>query len=224
MTDNVFETTTTTTPVIADQALVEKRLKDKDEYIARLEAENKVAREAAARADTLEANAEKLRQELLKAQTPTKVETNTTSVPEDKIRDLVKSTMIQTEAEKLTAINTAIVNDKLTKHFGTSEKAKEAIQATAAKLGVTVEYLKTVSIQSPNALFSMIGLDEQAAPVQVDTTRSVLNTQAQAESAVLQPGTKAYFENLRRTAPSKYWDKNTQIEIYNAFAKGTYKP
>lgn len=192
-----------------DPAVLLKRLKDKDEYISTLEAENKTAREAAAQADISKNILEEIRNEIKK---PAKVEgpQSQHTVDANEIRDLVKSSLVEAETSRQTIKNTEQVSDTLSTHFGSLDKAKEAITKAASDLGVTVQYLRDIGAKSPTALYKMLSIEPKQKVTQLDTTKSILNTNTNQQD----PNVKdlAYFQQLRKTDPHKYWSVEVQAQ------------
>jgi hypothetical protein len=116
--------------------------------------------------------------------------------------------------------NKTTVNDMLVKKYGDSTKAKDAVTNLAASLGIPTAYLADVAARSPSAFFKLVGIDTVPPSKTLDTNRSALNSAADHTSPDSTPGTKAHFENMRRTDPSRYWSVAVQKQVHEAAARG----
>jgi hypothetical protein len=224
MTDNVFDAATTaSTAPEPDKGLTgdAKRLADKDSFITQLKAELETARAAAAAVDETKNTLEELRAEF-RAMTSSTGSTETTRAAPDEqtIQRVVLESMQELEVKRDRERNQNTVNDMLVKKYGDSAKAKDAVTNLAASLGVPAAYLADVAARSPSAFFKLVGIDTVAPPRTLDTNKSALNSTAEYTPADSTPGTKAYFENLRRTDPSRYWSVAVQKQVHEASARG----
>ncbi len=93
----------------------------------------------------------------------------------------------------------------------------------AAELGLSIEFLKDVAAKSPTAFLNVMGETEKPL-VESDLTKSSVNSEGlkRQNNVVLKEGTKAYFDNLRKTDPKTYWTPHTQQRIFEAAKRGTY--
>ena len=77
----------------------------------------------------------------------------------DDIARYVQDAIVQRDEEKIAEQNAAVVAATLDNHFGSREKAEEAYLAVAASNGLSIEFLHGIARKSPEAVFSMMGLD-----------------------------------------------------------------
>lgn len=212
---DVFATDKVETPAPADN--VEKRLQDKDAFIETLKLEAKTAREAAAAAEAKSLKTDTILEEIRnEMKRPLKAEGDTARdavVDENKIRDLVKSTISSEEAQRVATQNTKAVTDVLSQHYGDLAKAQDAIRKVASDLGVSVEYLRDVGTRSPQALYKMLSVSPVQKVTPVDNARSIVNTQ----HAPQDPNSSelASLNQLRKTDPYTFWNVVNQKKYHD---------
>lgn len=243
MTEDVFDTQTpqTDTDPLAELVGEGKKFKDTsalakakveaDAFIERLKAENVEMRKEVGAVDNAERQLAELRAEItaLKAKpAQSNREGNTTpALTESDVAALVQREITNLEASRSAAQNIKEANTKAMEIFGSTEKATEAVRARASELGLTVDFLKTVASQSPSAFLSMIraGSPEQVVKNARHITGTVNTESPGTQSAsTLKPGTKEFFDNMRRTDKKRYWSPDVQNKmIPEAVAAGTYQ-
>ena len=137
-----------------------------------------------------------------------------------KIRDEIQAA----DREKAGRINAEQVASRLVEVYGTEEKANEVVRAKAAELGVSVQWLLDIAVQSPKAFFNTTGLETQSRP-SAQAPRTEVNPLAlkATDNSEKGYGTKEYFDNIRRENPAKYWDPSVQNAIFKAAQAGIYK-
>jgi hypothetical protein len=89
------------------------------------------------------------------------------------------------------------------------DKANERVLAKANELGVTAEYLKDMAARTPNGFRSIMGMG--AGSTSTPGASSEYRPQVDAG------GNKrnfAYYEELRKTSPSKYFSREVQQELF----------
>ena len=80
--------------------------------------------------------------------------TNPTLSEED-LKSLVEQTLNQREIDSTVSNNLKLVDEELEKSYGTEAQAK--IQEKAQELGMSMERIKEIAAESPNAFFALIG-------------------------------------------------------------------
>ena len=112
-------------------------------------------RSRAAQADALEAVIERLQPNAI----PAKIETPTNAgLSEEATIKALEDVIAKREARKIAEDNFKAVNNQLLAKFGNDpEKAKAAVAAKAAELGITVPDLAALSSKSPKAVLAYFG-------------------------------------------------------------------
>jgi hypothetical protein len=83
------------------------------------------------------------------------VENTTRQISEDDLKSLVEQTLSQRQKEQTLNGNLSFVDEELAKTYGT--EASAVIKQKAAELGMTMDRLKEIAGESPNAFFTLIG-------------------------------------------------------------------
>lgn len=229
MTD-VFNADTETTVEASKDDTVEKRLKDKDDFIERLKAEAAELRAEVAKKVDAEKALEDLRNELrsLKEQritSPQAKENTTPALSEVDIKTLVQKTISETEASRDKSENIKRANDELVALFGgDTKKAVEEVQKRAKELGVSVQFLKDAAAQSPTAFIEVMGVKREKVEDSGTFVQSSVNSDGmKVDKVMLKEGTKAFFDNIRKTDPKRYWTPEVQNQLWKAAKAGTYQ-
>ncbi len=208
---------------------VDDRLKDKDDFIEQLKQETKRLRDELNNKLDAEQALEELRNELksLKAVQQQSVKDGTPSaLSEVDIRTLVQKTITEREANSSKEQNIKQANDNLVASLGGDvKKAAEEVQKRAKELGVSVQFLKDAAAQSPTAFIKLIGGDKSSNSDDGTFVQSTVNSTAlgNENKVVLREGTKAYFDNVRKSDPKKYWTPDVQNQLWKAVKAGTYQ-
>lgn len=77
------------------------------------------------------------------------------ALSEEDLKSLVEKTLSQRDQEAMLKRNLAVVDEELTKTFGTD--AANVVAGKAKELGMSMERLKEIAQESPNAFFALIG-------------------------------------------------------------------
>ena len=193
---------------------------ESDRFIEQLQSELSGLREELDKRMTSEEVLAKIREETNSAN-QAQGEQTSPSLSEDKVAELVKNTLESTRTEEQRNTNLKAVDDKLVELYG--DKANAELTKKANELGVGVDFLAGVAMQSPAAFFNTVGINtnQQTTP---GVTQSTVNTEALAQTGGQAPqqGSKEYFDNLRKENPREYWNPKTQNLIMQARAAGTY--
>lgn len=206
-------------------SLIEKRLRDKDDYIKRLEEEAAEMRKDIKNGEELKAEMEQLRKqigEVRQSRSQPQAEVHTGSaLSEEDLRGLIADTITERERVSTAAKNVKEANEAILKHIPGEKEAAEFVRKKADELAMPVEQLKEVAAQSPSAFKKLLGLtDSNNNKVSVAAGGSV-NTQ-NLQAGNMRPGTKAWWDNMRRTDRSKYWSVSNQQQILKDKTSGLY--
>jgi predicted ribosome quality control (RQC) complex YloA/Tae2 family protein len=132
-------------------------------HIARLEAENKEF----ARTKTVEQIVQEFK-ESQQSQPQSQVPTSTPAqsvLPDDTALEqkLEKLLREKAEAERKEAAKRQVA-EGLLRHYGSIDKAKEAMALKSKELGMPIETLDSIGLTSPQALFQMFGIENTQRP------------------------------------------------------------
>lgn len=198
-----------------------------DAHIARLESEMAELRKDLGKSVDAAAQLNELRDELkaLRTANPQASRDNTSpALTVDGIKALVNESLTQAERNRTAQQNIQKANDAMVQHFGSLEKASEAVKARAAVVGLSVQDLQLMAAKSPTA-FQKIMLDgAEKSDGPLNPQSAVREVPAGGfEGGKPKEGTKAYFDDLRKTDPKRYWKPETQEAIIRAAKAGTYQ-
>ena len=229
--DNQNQTPTQETPVTTEN-LLEKRLADKDAYIARLEAE------ASERNQDLErlANEAKQKDEIQKLLdearqktqvTPPQVKNGTPPVETpaqpnaEELVERVKESLKLEQTQRVKDQNLKEAADQLVVIYGSEDKAKEIVQQKANELGVSVKFLEDAAAQSPKAFYELLGATgshkSSVAPRSEKNTAALNNAPGMTKE-----GSKAWYAELRRADPALYYSPKIQQQMMRDALQGKY--
>jgi len=138
----------------------------------------------------------------------TNSQNTTASLSEDDLKSLVEKTL--TEREKGTALanNLSLVDQELEKSFGTEAKTKVANKAK--ELGMSMERMREIAAESPQAFFSLIGEPEK-------TFSPMVQGSVRTEGVNMQNSTErdfSYYQKLRRENRNLYYSAKTQQQMF----------
>lgn len=138
----------------------------------------------------------------------TNSQNTTASLSEDDLKSLVEKTL--TEREKGTALanNLSLVDQELEKSFGTEAKTKVANKAK--ELGMSMERMREIASESPQAFFSLIGEPEK-------TFSPMVQGSVRTEGVNMQNSTErdfSYYQKLRRENRNLYYSAKTQQQMF----------
>lgn len=130
---------------------------------------------------------------------------------ESRIRATIQA---QTEQAKREA-NFKQVVDVLLSTYGTEEKANDVINNKAAELGLSVDRLKELAAESPKAFLNNIGIGQPSSSFTAprgDVNPAALHNQG--GQGRVEPGTWEFYENIRKTDPTRYWSRSVQNQMH----------
>tara|TARA_Y100000992_G_scaffold301080_1_gene271122 strand:- start:10715 stop:11482 length:768 start_codon:yes stop_codon:yes gene_type:complete len=135
---------------------------------------------------------------------------NTTgAVNEEDLKSLVEKTLNQRELQAKVQTNLQYVDKELEGSFGTEAKAQ--IEKKATELGMSVDRLRDIAAESPNAFFALIG--ENKRP-----TDPMVSGSVRTEGVSMQPSTERdfnYYQKLRRENRNLYYSAKTQQQMFD---------
>jgi DNA polymerase III alpha subunit (gram-positive type) len=132
----------------------------------------------------------------------------TGAVNEEDLKSLVEKTLNQRELQAKVQTNLQFVDKELEGSFGTEAKAQ--IERKATELGMSVDRLRDIAAESPNAFFALIG--ENKRP-----TEPMVSGSVRTEGVSMQPSTERnfdYYQKLRRDNRNLYYSAKTQQQMF----------
>lgn len=118
----------------------------------------------------------------------------------------------QTKAQQDSNWNEVV--SSLTKKYGEWKAADSYVQERARELDISLEHATQMAKNSPKAFKKLFGIDESAS---TSNTAGSHGAGAQGQRGVSShPGQvrdKAYYSNLRKNDPNKYWSVDTQAQM-----------
>ena len=129
-------------------------------------------------------------------------------VNEEDLKSLVEKTLNQRELQAKVQTNLQFVDKELEGSFGTEAKAQ--IERKATELGMSVDRLRDIAAESPNAFFALIG--ENKRP-----TEPMVSGSVRTEGVSMQPSTERnfdYYQKLRRDNRNLYYSAKTQQQMF----------
>lgn len=140
------------------------------------------------------------------------------AIKKEDLASLVREITSQERQAEQALRNANEIEARMLAEFGDEQTANRIVQAKAQELGVSVEFLQSVALQSPKAFFTTLGL-EAAKDVATPQTRGKqdVNTEAfmrQNANTTAPVGSYKYYEDLRKNDPKTYWSPKTQNQIY----------
>jgi len=139
-----------------------------------------------------------------------------TTLDPSSLKELIAQVLDNRTAEQRAADNRTKVDSYLQQTYGT--EAGKTVQEKAKELNLSVDYLKSIAEQSPNAFYQLIGAPkprESAAPPS-GSVNSV---------ATMQSGerTYAYYRELRKSDPVRYNSLQIQKQMFADAKKAAEK-
>ena len=129
------------------------------------------------------------------------------TLSEEDLKSLVEQTLNQREIDSTVSNNLKLVDEELEKSYGTEAQAK--IQEKAQELGMSMERIKEIAAESPNAFFALIGEPKKtfSPMVQGSVRTEGVNMQASAERDW------SYYQKLRRENRNLYYTPKIQQQL-----------
>lgn len=202
-----------------DPAVLAKGYATSQEYIAQLETELKVAKEANTKQDYMK----EVLDSINAAKSPSAGATATQdtnnggantkedhpSVSADQIKDLVKEALTLEELNRTSQQNLLETDKKLTELFGT--EAANVVEKRGNELGMSKERLKQLAEESPTAFLSLMGAP--SAKETNTTTTSTVNTTATSNHGSSNERNFRFYMDLKKSNPKEYRTATIQNQM-----------
>lgn len=202
-----------------DPEVLAKGKLESDRYISELEAQLNQLREDLKKEDY----AEKILQEIRNKATDTNtvnqsLPNNDTvgtaqdgtpepSLSEEDLKSLVEKTLTEREQQSTVAQNLKVVDEELTRQYGT--EAQKTVAKKAQELGISLDRMKEIASESPTAFFALIGEGKK-------NFNPMVNSSVRTEGVNLQPSTERnwnYYQKLRRENRDLYYTPKVQQQL-----------
>jgi len=184
-----------------------------DEMIEQVKNENAQLREDLDKRVNMEEMLNKIKEE--RAAQPT-VENTTPQLDEKSLEGLVSGIMDKRATQATVQGNLNTVDNKMKEIYG-EDKASEMVATKAQAMGLKPSDLGDLAQKSPEAFYQLMGVTADKPSTPTVTTPSVRMDNFEAGNTGVKD--KAYFDNLRRTDPRKYFSPAVQNE-YMRLASG----
>lgn len=131
-----------------------------------------------------------------------------TNLSASDLESLIESTLTKRQAQMTASQRLQEAEAKLVEVFGT--EAKNVVNTRASELGLSVERLKEIASESPDAFLALMGQAPKKETNQ--TTRSTVNTQS-GFTANSGERNNDFYQNYRREKPSEFWSVKVQRQM-----------
>lgn len=194
---------------------------ESDAFIDHLKAEINQLKEVANRQMQAQTELDALKTQLKTLREAPQSKDNTNpALSEDKIKSLVENAVTQAEANKTATQNILEANVKIVSHYGTLEKATQAVQAKARELGISVDMMKDIAAKSPTAFLNLVGVQGQTGPQEVNIQGTVNTTGFGRQSSTPETETQAYFSKMLKENPREYFTPAVQQRYFKLVKEG----
>lgn len=193
--------------------VMQKRLQDKDEFIAQLQQENQQTREMYASLEERMQNLSKIEEVLNKRDNQQDFGSQDTSLDEDALVGKVIENLNAKKTQEQMQQNYQSVLERMKATVG-EEHIESKVSEAAKANGLTVDDMVETARKSPQAFYKLIGLDNKQQP---HTPNPMRGTQTPPQET----GAKdfAYYSRMMRENPKEYWKPETQREFRKLFAQ-----
>jgi hypothetical protein len=137
----------------------------------------------------------------------------TPSVDDGSLDERVARVLEQKTAEQARKANLENAVSTLRAIHGDNDKVKAAIAAKATELGMSPASLKATAEQSPAAFLRLMGAEQKQVQAPIPSRNAGGTAAAPSSSGVKN---FAYYENLRKTMGSRYYDARVQNEMFKS--------
>ena len=131
----------------------------------------------------------------------------TAAVNEDDLKSLVEKTLTQRDKDAAVKHNLSQVDQELDKSYGT--EAASVVQKKAQELGMSMDRLRDIASESPNAFFTLIGEPQKSFTPMVQGS-------VRTEGVNMQASTQrdwSYYQKMRRENPNEYYSPKLQQQL-----------
>ena len=123
---------------------------------------------------------------------------------EEDLKSLVDKALSDKEKQTVTERNQKLVEEELSKQFGTEAQAE--VNKRAQELGMSLERMQEIASESPNAFLSLMGQPTRNLDPMVNSTVRTESVTSQASS----DRDWAYYQKLRKENRSLYYSPKIQ--------------
>lgn len=198
-----------------DPEVVAKSKLEADAFITNLENQNAELREDLGKhnyaKDLLEQLQDKTTHVANVKPEPTSIDPSNTSsdsstklLESGDLESLISDTLTKREAQVKTDANLLAVDSKLKELFGT--EADKTVEAKAQELGLSMEHLKTMAAESPQAFFALIG--ERVEKIVNPVAQSTVNTGGVYNH--VSDRDYGFYTKMRKENPRDYYSPKVQ--------------
>jgi hypothetical protein len=124
------------------------------------------------------------------------------------LKDQVRAALEEVDSERRAADNAKLTEQVMLERFGDRDAAIKAVKDKAEELGVSPQWIAQMAFTSPKAYFVTMGIDPAHAKPKSSSTpapQSDVNAQRMAAANPgVKPGTYEWYNNLRKTDPSRF--------------------
>ncbi len=209
-----------------DVAALAKGKLESDAFIKRLEDEKAAMRAELDKKVRADEALEELKREIaeLKEQGTQRQpkEHTTPALTEADVRALIARTITEDDSRRTASDNIKRANAAVVDHYGSLDKASEAVKGKARELNVSVDFLKEMAAKSP-AAFAKLVTDKVEVPDNGPNFKGTVNTESRMTPSNAKEGTKEFFDAILAKSPKNYWSQPTQKAIWAAMKAGTYQ-
>lgn len=191
----------------------QKHIKQLEQSYEQLREEFNKAQTAAEQATKLDEIAELLKQGQAKAtpgHNPEESKGITPEALEELIQSRVPEYLERTLSERQKADNVMSVNNELVQRFGDDSKARQALEAKAKELGVSLADMKEMAAKSPKAVLAYFPASNPEPNKGFDTR---VNAEAMSTQSSAKTGTWGFYEQLRKNHPKEYFKPAVQLQM-----------
>jgi hypothetical protein len=174
-----------------DEAL--KGAKEAQEFVTKLQEENKTFREELDKRMSAEAVLEQIKASKQTDEKPS------ADFDANALKELVQKEVVQISEQATATANVNTVSDALKQHYG--DKANEAVATKAKEVGMSMDTMKQLSAESPAAVLSLFGLASQETSSDSRKPSGSVNTESVASTGVRN---YAYYAKMRKDDPNAY--------------------
>ena len=195
---------------LAEYEALRRRDEHAQQHIPRLESENAELRDRVAELEAQLASATTLDDALARIANQGEGQ----AIDRTDVAQVVREVLGQTQTEEKMDNNWNSVVADLTKKYGEWKSADAYVQERSRELDISLEEATKMAKNNPIAFRSLYNLD---APAASPNPAGSVGAGAQGQRGISSaPGTvrdKAYYSNLRKNDPNKYWSVDVQAQM-----------
>ena len=197
---------------ITPEDLKELRKRDVNaqEHIPQLETENEQLRQKLAEAATQLEGSATLEDVLNRIEN--KSDSGST-VSADDVATQVEARLQSKAKEKQQESNWNTVWEKLQEQHGSEENVDKYVLTQAATVGMTIDEATLLAKNSPDAFMKLFSAEGSAAPQQGIASATGQQTSNNNEAGTSNTRDKAFYDEMLRKNPKKYWKVATQAQL-----------